>query len=94
MSDKSSKGAELSTPVDPNSEPTGNTIFVLSEIYETPAGVAEHWRAASASRGHDVLIMGVGHLMMGDDPQAVADVIRLGVRAPALAGAAPTAAAS
>ena len=37
---------ELSNPVDPNSEPTGNTIFVLSEVYETPAGVDEHWRQA------------------------------------------------
>lgn len=35
--------------VDPNSEPTGNTIFVLSEVYETPAGVAEHWKQAVAS---------------------------------------------
>jgi len=41
-----SKGLELSNPVDPTSEPTGNTIFVLSEIYETPAGVANHWKQA------------------------------------------------
>jgi len=41
-----SKGPGLSNPVDPNSEPTGNTIFVLSEVYETPAGVDEHWRQA------------------------------------------------
>jgi hypothetical protein len=40
------RGPELSNPVDPNSEPTGNTIFVLSEVYETPAGVPEHWRLA------------------------------------------------
>jgi len=39
-----SKRPERSNPVDPNSELTGNTIFVLSEVYETPAGVAEHWR--------------------------------------------------
>ncbi len=32
--------------MDPNSEPTGNTIFVLSEVYATPAGVAERWRQA------------------------------------------------
>lgn len=24
----------------------GNTVFVLSEVYETEAGVAEHWRQA------------------------------------------------
>ena len=46
---KISKGPELSNPVDPNSEPTGNTIFVLSEVYETPAGVEEHWRQAIES---------------------------------------------
>ena len=41
-----SKGPELSNPLDPNSEPTGNTIFVLDEIYESPAGVARHWQDA------------------------------------------------
>jgi hypothetical protein len=46
VSYKISKGPELANPVDPSSEPTGNTIFVLSEVYETPAGVAEHWRQA------------------------------------------------
>ena len=46
LSYKISKGAERSNPVDPNSELTGNTVFVLSEVYETPAGVAEHWRQA------------------------------------------------
>ena len=30
LSYRISKGPELSNPVDPNSEPTGNTIFVLS----------------------------------------------------------------
>jgi hypothetical protein len=34
-----SKGPELSNPADPNSAPTGNTCFVLSEIYESRAGV-------------------------------------------------------
>jgi hypothetical protein len=34
-----SKGPELSNPLDPNSAPTGNTCFVLSEIYESKAGV-------------------------------------------------------
>jgi hypothetical protein len=41
-----SKGPELSNPVDPNSAPTGDTIFVLSEVYESPAGVVEHWKQA------------------------------------------------
>jgi hypothetical protein len=49
LSYRISKGPELSNPVDPTSDPTGNTIFVLSELYETPAGVAEHWRLAAES---------------------------------------------
>lgn len=44
-------------------------------------------------RARHVLIKGVGHLMVGDDPRAVADVIRSGVRTPVSAGAAPSAAA-
>ena len=39
-----SKGQELSNPLDPNSEPTGRTIFVLDEYYESPAGIARHWQ--------------------------------------------------
>ena len=38
-----SKGPELSNPADPNSAPTGNTCFVLSEIYESRAGVLDHF---------------------------------------------------
>ena len=41
-----SKGPELENPMDPNSAPTGDTIFVLDEFYESPAGVVEHWRLA------------------------------------------------
>jgi hypothetical protein len=41
-----SKGPELANPVDPDSDPTGDTIFVLDEFYESPAGVVEHWRLA------------------------------------------------
>jgi hypothetical protein len=37
-------GPELSNPMDPNSEPTGKTIFVLDEHYESPAGIARHWQ--------------------------------------------------
>ena len=32
--------------VNPNSDPTGDTIFVLDEFYESPVGVVEHWRQA------------------------------------------------
>ena len=40
------KGPELSNPLDPSSEPTGNTSYVLTEVYESPAGVADHWSQA------------------------------------------------
>lgn len=43
-----SKGPELSNPFDMNSAPTGNTVFVLSEIYQTDAGVADHFAQAAA----------------------------------------------
>jgi len=39
-----SKGPELSNPLDPSSEPTGKTIFVLNEYYASPAGIARHWQ--------------------------------------------------
>ena len=42
-----SKGPELSNPLDPSSEPTGKTIFVIDEYYESPAGIAGHWQATS-----------------------------------------------
>ena len=44
-----SKAPELSNPFDASSEPTGNTCFILSEIYETEAGVADHFEQAMAS---------------------------------------------
>ena len=44
-----SKAPELSNPMDPSSAPTGNTSFILSEIYETEAGVADHMQQAEAS---------------------------------------------
>ena len=42
-----SKGPELSNPGDPGSEPTGKTVFVLDEFYESPAGITAHWQATS-----------------------------------------------
>ena len=39
-----SKGPELKNPLDPASAPTGNTRYVLNEIYESPAGIADHWQ--------------------------------------------------
>lgn len=44
-----SKATERSNPMDQNSAPTGNTCFILSEIYETEAGVTDHFQQAAAS---------------------------------------------
>ena len=44
-----SKAPELSNPMDPNSALTGNTCFILSEIYETDAGVADHFQMSKSS---------------------------------------------
>jgi hypothetical protein len=44
-----SKGPELANPLDPGSEATGNTRYVLDEIYESPDGIADHWQQAQAS---------------------------------------------
>jgi hypothetical protein len=44
-----SKAAEHSNPMDPGSAPTGNTCFILTEIYETEAGVTDHFQQASTS---------------------------------------------
>ena len=38
------KGPELSNALDPSSAPTGNTTYVLAEVYETQAGLDDHWR--------------------------------------------------
>jgi hypothetical protein len=43
------KAPELSNPFDPDSEPTGNTCFVLNEIYETEAGVSNHFAEGQKS---------------------------------------------
>ena len=39
-----SQGPELKNPLDPTSAPTGDTRSVLNEIYESPAGIENHWR--------------------------------------------------
>jgi len=42
-----SKGVELSNSLDPGSEPTGKTVYVIDEVYESEAGVANHWKLGS-----------------------------------------------
>jgi hypothetical protein len=44
-----SKAPELSNPMDLNSAPTGNTCFILSEIYESKAGVIVHFEQTNRS---------------------------------------------
>ena len=44
-----SMAPELSNPMDPNSAPTGNTNFILTEVYESPAGVEDHFKQAQES---------------------------------------------
>lgn len=43
------KGPELSNPLDPSSAPTGNTCYVLTEVYESPAGVEDHWHKGATT---------------------------------------------
>ena len=44
-----SKAPELSNPLDPSSPETGNTCFILSEVYESEAGVTDHFQQATSS---------------------------------------------
>ena len=44
-----SRAPQLSNPMDPASATTGSTSFVLTEVYETEAGVADHFQKASDS---------------------------------------------
>lgn len=44
-----STAPELTDPLDASSEPTGNTIFVLTEVYRSDAGIADHFAQAEAS---------------------------------------------
>lgn len=44
-----SKAPELSNSFDATSAPTGNTVFVLSEVYETDAGSTDHFAQAASS---------------------------------------------
>ena len=44
-----SKGPELANALDPGSAATGNTRYVINEIYESPAGVENHWQQAQKS---------------------------------------------
>jgi hypothetical protein len=45
------KAPELVNPLDPGSAPTGNTMFVLDEMYENQAGLDDHWKRAPEQWG-------------------------------------------
>ena|SRR5437867_1977936 len=44
-----SKTPEMENPMDPNTKPTGNTVFVLAEVYEGAEGLQDHWQQAQAT---------------------------------------------
>ena len=44
-----SKVPELKNPLDPSAGVTGSTCFVLNEIYESEAGIADHFAKAQSS---------------------------------------------
>ena len=44
-----SKAPEMVNPLDPNAGLTGNTYYILNEIYESEAGVADHFAQAMSS---------------------------------------------
>ncbi len=41
-----SKSPEMEDPMKPDSKPTGRTHFILSEVYDSPAGLQDHWQQA------------------------------------------------
>lgn len=46
---------ELENPMDPASKATGNTVFHVSEVYASQAGLDDHWNRASAWEDFDGL---------------------------------------
>jgi hypothetical protein len=63
-----SSAPELSNPMDTSSEPTGNTCFVLHEIYETEAGVADHFQQASGWSDFGALVEWLGNCRLYGTP--------------------------
>jgi hypothetical protein len=49
-----SKGPEQASPLDPSSAPTGKTVYVLDEYYESPAGITRHWEEAMETWADDL----------------------------------------
>jgi hypothetical protein len=55
-----SKAPELSNPMDLKSAPTGNTCFVLTEYYETEAGVVDHLQQSGGWKDFPALVAWMG----------------------------------
>ena len=49
-----SKGPEQASPLDPSSAPSGKTVYVLDEYYESPAGITRHWEEAMETWADDL----------------------------------------
>ena len=65
------KAPELSNSFDQNSAPTGNTVFVLHEIYETGAGVTDHFAQASSGwKDFPALVAWLGKCKVSGVPAA------------------------
>ena len=41
-----SAAPESKNPMDPDAEPTGRTNYVLAEVYQSEAGLQDHWQQA------------------------------------------------
>jgi len=66
-----SKAPELSNPFDSSSKPTGNTCFILSEVYETEAGVQDHFaQAMSGWKDFPALVAWLGKCKVSGVPAA------------------------
>lgn len=58
------KGPELSNSLDPSSKPTENTCFVLTEVYENPSGLAEHWKSAGTWQDFHAFVKWAGSVKL------------------------------
>lgn len=68
-----SKAPEMENPMDPESDPTGNTHFILNEVYESPAGLQDHWQQAESWEDFEALKewMGKGSFLLVNGAQIV-----------------------
>jgi hypothetical protein len=65
-----SKAPELSNPMDPGSAPTGKVVFVLTEVYETEAGVVNHFEQSSEWKDFPDVVEWMGKCSVTGTPAA------------------------